>query len=179
MVYVGFLRGINVGGKNLVDMARLKAAFESAGMEDVATFIASGNILFRHKARASALVPILEKVIRKELDLPIKVLLRDLRAMRATAKAIPTTWTNDDKMKCDVLFLWKEYDRPEVLEVLPAKQGIDEYRYVPGAVVWRVMRKNINQSRMTKIVGTKLYKGMTIRNCNTVRKLATLMEAMK
>ena len=179
MVYVALLRGINVGGKNLVSMTRLKAAFEKAGMEDVATFIASGNVLFRHKARASTLVPILERAIKQELKLTVKVLLRDLAGMRAITKAIPPTWKNDDKMKCDVLFLWKEHDRAEVLEELPAKPGIDEYKYVPGAVVWRVMRKNINKTRMTKIVGSKLYAGMTIRNCNTVRKLATLMETMK
>lgn len=178
-IYLGLLRGINVGGKNLVSMSRLKAAFERAGMEDVSTFIASGNILFRHEGKPAPLAPLLERVIAKEFKLPIKVLLRDLKQMQATAKAIPRTWRNDDRMKCDVFFLWEEHDRAEVLKELPAKKGVDDYKYVAGAVIWRVLRKNINKTRMTKIVGTKLYAGMTIRNCSTVRKLATLMEAME
>lgn len=178
MVYVALLRGINVGGKNLVGMSRLKAAFEGAGMEDVATFIASGNVLFRSKAKTGALVRLLEKSIEEELDRPIKVVLRDLRSMRAIAKSIPATWKNDDKATCYVLFLSREYDRAGVLEELPTKDGVDEVRYVPGAVVWRVSRKNRTKSRINKLAGTKLYAAVTIRNCNTTRKLAELMEAM-
>ncbi len=49
--------------------------------------------------------------------------------------------------------------------------------YVPGAVIWRIDRSKQNQSRMTKVVGTDLYQGMTIRNSNTVRKLAEMMES--
>jgi uncharacterized protein (DUF1697 family) len=50
-------------------------------------------------------------------------------------------------------------------------------RYVAGAIVWRVDRKNIMRSRMTRLMGTPLYKQMTIRNVNTTRKLVELMEA--
>src|SRR3712207_7522120 len=45
--YLALLRGINVGGKNLIRMADLRAAFEGMGLEDVATYINSGNVLFR------------------------------------------------------------------------------------------------------------------------------------
>ena len=44
--YVALLRGINVGGKNLIKMPALKACFEENGFEDVATYIQSGNVLF-------------------------------------------------------------------------------------------------------------------------------------
>ena len=47
VVYVAFLRGINVGGKNIVSMASLKANFERIGLQDVSTYINSGNVLFR------------------------------------------------------------------------------------------------------------------------------------
>lgn len=46
MVYVALLRGINVGGKNKVDMKQLMAAFEDAGMTSVRTYINSGNVIF-------------------------------------------------------------------------------------------------------------------------------------
>ena len=44
--YIALLRGINVGGKNKVDMKRLKAAFSEAGFFDVTTYINSGNVIF-------------------------------------------------------------------------------------------------------------------------------------
>ena len=49
-------------------------------------------------------------------------------------------------------------------------------RYTPGAVIRRVDRKNAPKSRLTRVVGTPLYQQMTIRNCNTARKLLELME---
>jgi uncharacterized protein (DUF1697 family) len=48
--YVALLRGINVGGNNLIKMTALKACFEEQGFDDVATFIASGNVLFTASA---------------------------------------------------------------------------------------------------------------------------------
>ena len=51
MVYVALLRGVNVGGKNKMEMARLKATFEAAGMKDVTTYINSGNVIFSDNRR--------------------------------------------------------------------------------------------------------------------------------
>jgi hypothetical protein len=44
--YVALLRGINVGGNNLIKMADLKACFEKLDLAEVATYIQSGNVLF-------------------------------------------------------------------------------------------------------------------------------------
>ena len=44
--YLALLRGINVGGKNKVPMAELKALLEELGLEDVRTYIQSGNAIF-------------------------------------------------------------------------------------------------------------------------------------
>ena len=51
-MYVALLRGVNVGGNNPIDMRRLAAAFETAGMREVRTYINSGNILFRSSRRS-------------------------------------------------------------------------------------------------------------------------------
>lgn len=48
---------------------------------------------------------------------------------------------------------------------------------MPGAVVWKVDRDQVTRSGVTKLVGSPLYKQMTIRNCNTARKLFQLMNA--
>jgi uncharacterized protein (DUF1697 family) len=45
--YVVLLRGINVGGKNPVPMARLREVLEELGYADVTTYIASGNVILR------------------------------------------------------------------------------------------------------------------------------------
>jgi uncharacterized protein (DUF1697 family) len=176
MKYVALLRGINVGGKNKVDMRTLKATFEKAGMNEVTTYINSGNVIFSDGRRKPArIVTMLEEAIAADFGLPIKVLIRDLPAIKRVISALPDTWTNDAKMKCDVMFLWEGFDRKDIVKELKIKPEIEDVTYVPGAIIWRVDRPNVTRSGMMKLVGTDLYKGMTIRNCNTVRQLAGMM----
>jgi uncharacterized protein (DUF1697 family) len=178
MVYVALLRGINVGGKNKVAMKELKVVFEDAGMTDVRTYINSGNVIFSSTIRGRAkLATLLEKAIEKHFRLKIDVVVRDLKGMRAVVKAMPAKWTNDKDQKCDVMFLWDDVAQPSVLNEFKIKPELEDVKYASGAVIWRVDRKNVTRSGMMKLVGTPLYKRMTIRNCNTTRKLLELMEA--
>ena len=48
-IFVALLRGVNVGGKNMINMSSLKTSFEQLGFKDVSTYINSGNILFKSK----------------------------------------------------------------------------------------------------------------------------------
>jgi uncharacterized protein (DUF1697 family) len=78
-------------------------------------------------------------------------------------------------MKCDVLFLWDKYRSEEVVRQLPLKEGIDTVKHVKGAIIWGVPRDKVTKSGMPKIVGTDIYAHITIRNCNTTRKIQQLM----
>ncbi len=178
MIYVALLRGINVGGNRKVDMKQLKTVFERAGMKSVKTYINSGNVIFESDSLASKkLARTLEAAVEADFGFAVKVLLRDLANIKAVTKALPQQWKNDAAMKCDVMFLWEHMDKPDVLKQLAIKPEIDEVKYVPGAILWRVDRQNVTKSGMMKLVGTELYRHMTIRNCNTTRKLCELMEA--
>jgi uncharacterized protein (DUF1697 family) len=177
MVYVALLRGINVGGKNKVEMKQLKAVFEDAGMTSVRTYINSGNVVFSSSIRGrKKLAVLLEEAIADGFGFDIDVLLRDIKSMRSVVGAIPDKWTTDKAMKCDVMFLQDEEARPSVLKKLKYKPEMEDVKYESGAVIWRIDRKNVTRSSMVKLVGTPLYKRMTIRNCNTTRKLLALME---
>ena len=177
MIYVALLRGINVGGKNKVEMRKLKATFEEAGMSNVATYINSGNVVFTdNRRKAPKIASVLEEEIAADLGFEIKVLIRDFPGIKKVTKAIPKNWTNDSTMRCDVMFLWEGFDRKDILKELTIKPEIEDVLYVPGAVIWRIDRTNVRKSRLFKIIGTDLYRGMTIRNCNTVRKVAEMME---
>lgn len=177
MSYVALLRGINVGGNNRVDMKVLKVAFQDAGMTSVTTYINSGNVIFSSRMRnLDKLAARLEEAIARTFGLDIRVLVRTLDNMREVLAALPDAWVSDKVMRCDVMFLWQEIDSPAVLDTVTIKPGIDDVRYVPGAIIWRVDKDNVGRSGMTKLVGTPLYKQMTIRNSNTTRKLLALME---
>jgi uncharacterized protein (DUF1697 family) len=176
MTYVALLRGINVGGTGKIDMKQLAAVFEAAGMTSVRTYINSGNVIFtsaipdRERITAS-----LEEAIQERFGFAVPVLVRDVDEMRSVVDALPADWANDETTKCDVFYLWPEADSPAILTRLDFDPGMEDVRYTPGAVIRRVDRKNAAKSKLTRIVGTPLYRQMTVRNCNTARKLLELM----
>lgn len=177
MAWVALLRGVNVGGNSTVAMPRLKAAFEQAGMASVRTYINSGNVVFASdEADRARLVARLESAVEAEFGFPVKTLLRSHQEMAAVVDLLTDGWTNDAENRCDVVFS-DEFTAPSSIELLPFTTGLEETRFVPGAIVWRLDRSLATKSRLTKFVGTPLYKLTTTRNANTVRKLLALLEA--
>ncbi|WP_173917505.1 DUF1697 domain-containing protein [Halobacillus sp. Marseille-Q1614] len=176
MIYAALLRGINVGGKNKVDMKLLKKTFERIGMEAVVTYINSGNIIFKdHQYTQKELPAIIEQAIQKDFNLSIKVVVRSLTEFEKLMEALPDSWTNDKEMKSDVMFLWDEINDETVLNHLVIKPEIDTVKYVSGAILWSLAKKDVNRSGMKKLVGSKIYKKVTVRNVNTTRKIYELM----
>ncbi|HXI96639.1 MAG TPA: DUF1697 domain-containing protein, partial [Candidatus Acidoferrum sp.] len=132
-------------------------------------------VIFSTRARgAQELTARIEKALEHHTGIAIKVVVIDHKTLKKMVDAIPNGWVDDKTMRTYVLVLWKELDDPGILDRLPTKPGVDELIYTPGAVVWRVDRKNIGISRMNKMVGTPLYKKVTIRSANTMRKLNEL-----
>jgi uncharacterized protein (DUF1697 family) len=175
MTYVALLRGVNVGGKGMVSMAAIKEALVALGLADVRTYINSGNVIFSTRASgAQQLTARIEEALEQHTGMAIKVLVMDHKALKKMVDAIPRNWVDDKTMRTYVLLLWKELDDRRILDRLPIKPGVDELRYTPGAVVWRVDRENVGRSHMNRIVGTPMYKKITIRSANTMRKLNDL-----
>ena len=173
MTYVALLRGINVGGHKKVEMSKLKQAFEDAGYENVSTYINSGNVIFESKKKVDTLS--IEKMLEKVFGFEIFVVVRDVGNIQKLCKAIPVDWTNDDDQKTDICFLWDEYDNESSIGHLKLTAGVDRVKYIDGALVWNIHRKDYTKSGMHTFIGTPLYKHMTARNVNTVRKLGALM----
>jgi|SRR5690625_699527 len=177
LVYVALLRGINVGGKNKIDMKLLQQTFEKSGMSNVITYINTGNIIFSYQGSSTIeLSQILEKTIHDNFELQIKVVVRSFNDISRIMETIPNTLKNDKEMKSDVMFLWDEVDDESVLNLV-IKPIIDTVKYVPGAILWSVDKINVTKSGMSRIVGSKLYKQVTMRNVNTVRKIYQLMQS--
>ncbi len=174
--YIALLRGINVGGNSKIEMGRLKKLFQNLGFTNVSTYINSGNVIFDSDLPQESLSGIIEKDIQKEFLFRVKTLVITSDTLQKIAAKVPASWQNDGlKQKTDVLFLWQEFDNKESLNLLnPTKY--DNLLYFPGAIVWNLERKNYTKSAMNKFIGTAIYRNMTARNINTVRKLANLVD---
>lgn len=172
MKYIALLRGINVGGNNKVEMKRLKALFEFLGCTSVSTYISSGNVFFESIDTREDLQKKAETGLKNEFGFNIPLLIKTKQEIQKIADAIPETWRNDSEQKTDVAYLFNEIDSKEILNILPVKKEFINTKYVKGAIIWNVNRKDLNKSRLAKIVSHKLYKSMTVRNVNTARYLA-------
>ena len=89
-LYVALLRGINVGGSNLIRMAALKACFEAEGFREVATYIQSGNVLFTaSRANQQTLTDQIEKALSRTFAYQSRVVVRSFEQMKATVEKAP------------------------------------------------------------------------------------------
>ncbi len=172
MRYVALLRGINVGGNQKVEMKKLKTLFESLSCINVSTYINSGNVFFESSESQKNLQKKVEASLKKEFGFDIPALIKTEQEIKKITGAIPKTWQNDSEQKTDVAYLFSDIDSKEIVNILPTKKEFIDIKYVKGAIIWNVKRKNINKSHLTKIIGHKSYKFMTIRNVNTARYLA-------
>lgn len=178
MKYVALLRGVNVGGNHRVPKAEFQAVLEGLGFRDVVTYINSGNAVFTsdHEPLASEVQAALEK----HFGFDIPTLLLPGEKMQIIAEAIPQEWTNDtpkpDKsgQKSDVLYLFDDINAPDIIEKLGHRPEVETMIYVDGAVLANISRINQTKYSLLRIVGTPLYRQMTIRNITTAKKLAEL-----
>ena len=172
---VALLRGVNVGGNNMISMAALKGSFEKMGFKEVATYINSGNIIFKTEETDARKLEIkIEKMLLKEYKLDSKVVIRTLPEMAKLVKSLPDNWNNAD-WRYNVMFLRHSIDSKDLLADLPVKSDIEELVYRPGALLWSAKASEAARSNMVKIATRKIYQDITVRNLNTTKKLHALM----
>jgi uncharacterized protein (DUF1697 family) len=170
--YVALLRGINVGGKTLVKMADLRTCAEELGLDEVSTFIASGNLLFESRERSAArLETKIERAIEKRFELPVKVVVLDRAAYARIVKAIPKSWAGDKTLRANVAFVRRGTNAKEVVRQLQPDAAVEEVKALDGAILWATKRDAV----MRKLIGGAAYKELTVRNLNTTLKLQELM----
>jgi len=176
MKYVALLRGINVGGKTLIKMADLKSCIEDLGLEDVSTYIASGNLLFESRERnAAKLETKIERAIEKRFRLPVKVVVLDRTAYGRIVKAVPKSWVGDKTLRANVAFVRRGTNAKQVVCELQPDATVEEVKAIDGAILWATKRDAVNHSVMRKLIGGAAYKELTVRNLNTTLKLKELL----
>ena len=179
-LFVALLRGVNVGGNNMISMSSLKKSFEGMGFSDVVTYINSGNIIFKSKvADARKLEKKIEQMLSKEYQIESRVVLRSFAEMEKIVESLPQTWTGDSRWRYNVIFLRHSIDSEDILRELEVKKDIEEVVYCPGALFWSAQVSDLTRTNMLKLSSRKIYQDMTVRNLNTTRKLYELMKKVK
>ena len=177
-LHVALLRGINVGGNNIIPMKALAATFERMKLTDVKTFIASGNVIFgAPKQDLRKLEQKIEKELVKDFAYDAKVVVKSKDEMDAIVRGLPKAWAKPSAAwRYYVMFLRHAVDNAKVLHEVKARDGVETLDYKPGALYWAAKVDRITKSTVAKLNQTALYKEVTIRNLNTTKKIAQLLE---
>jgi len=168
--YVALLRGINVG-KIRIRMAELAAVFTEAGLREVRTVRASGNVLFESDDYATTLKSALEAALTARFGYEAYVFVVERSRVAALVEAYP--FDDLDDRHSYVVFV----SDPDVLARWGAvADGLDPAveRLAPGEGVlyWQVEKGHTLDSVVGKQSGSARYKAVTtVRNLKTLRTL--------
>jgi uncharacterized protein (DUF1697 family) len=176
--YVALLRGINVGGNNLIKMTALAACFEKHGFQNVVTYIQSGNVIFEAgAATASKLTQRLEEMLTATFSYRASVVLRSRKELQRIVEGAPKGFGREpDRYRYDVLFLKPPLAAASAMKIVPMKEGVDQVSPGQGAIYFSRLVSKASQSRLSKIVSMPIYQSITIRNWNTTTKLLQMMD---
>ncbi len=177
--YAALLRGINVGGNNLIKMKDLAACFERTGFSRVRTYIQSGNVVFcTEEADKSRLTGLIEGALYQQLQMELLVVLRSVEEFRDIVRLAPNGFGSDPaSYRYDVLFLRAPLTSEEIINSIFLKEGVDQAFGGNEVLYFSRLIARASQSRLTKIVSSRFYRSLTIRNWNTTLKLLELLEA--
>jgi uncharacterized protein (DUF1697 family) len=177
--YVALLRGINVGGKNKVHMAGLRKCLEELGFSNVSTYIASGNVILESDKRPDEIKTLIEETLPKRFKLDnelIKVLVLSRSQLQAMITRKPKGFGEQpEKYHSDAIFLMG-IDSSQAMPLFNPREGVDKVWAGNGVIYSQRLSSQRTKSRLSKIMGTPIYKSMTIRNWYTTTKLLEMLK---
>lgn len=178
MRYLALLRGINVGGKNVISKDDLRQCFEDLGLTAVRTYIQSGNILFRSESSSvKELTAAIETGLSTQFSYDAQAVIFPHRRYKAAIAAAPAGWGVNDGRKHNALFALAGCTPKEILKQLPVpKSDIETVTAGRGVIFWSFSKKEQSKTTMMKVAKSPTYQQMTVRNHNTVFKLLELFE---
>lgn len=184
-IYIALLRGINVGGKNMIKMAELKRSLTDDGLKKVQTYIQSGNVLFvSDEEEEEALSLRIERIVRRDFGLDVPVVLRTAEELGAAAAGCPFTPEEVAVAEATatggslyVAFMRSE-PTAEALGRFASYANEQEHFRVSGREVYLLFKDSVRNSKLAANL-QKLDASATVRNWKTVGKLISLAELLK
>ena len=175
--YLALLRGINVGGKNVIRMADLRGCFEAHGFSDAVTYIQSGNVIFREPATAlGSLATRIEDMLAAAFGYEARVVLRTREQVQAVVTEAPPAFGSEPKLyRYDTIFMRAPLTLAAAMEVIPARPGVDAVWPGPDVLYYSRLISKASRSHLSRLVSMRIYQDMTVRNWNTTSRLLRLM----
>jgi len=174
--YVALLRGVNVGGNNMINMADLKKAFERRGFHSVVTYINSGNILFFGGPDEAAVSAECADILTADFGMDVAVCVIPAAELADSLARAPGWWNAAPDAKHDAFFVIPPATAAGICgHVGEAKEDYEKAAYHGRVIFWSAPVATYSRTRWSKLSKDKsMYRAITVRNANTALKLAEL-----
>ena len=178
MKFLALLRGINVGGKNIISKEELHQLFTDLGLENVRTYIQSGNILFRSGKKSSKkLAKNIEKELSARFSYTARAVVLSYEQYKSAVESAPENWGRNNQYNHNALFLLGDSTPEKLSAELPLqKPGIETIALGKHVIFWSVSKESLTKTSYMKLAKLQIYQDVTIRNHNTVFKLLRLFD---
>lgn len=174
---LALLRGINVGGRNKLQMRDLSGMFEQAGCENVRTFIQSGNVIFTAgSSLASGLPGLIASMISERFGYRTPVILRTAEQLRAAVSNNPFLQAGGAEDILHVMFLADRPGPAKIAALDPDRSSPDAF-VVRGQEIYLQLPNGVARTKLSNAwFDSKLSTTSTGRNWRTVTRLLEMME---
>lgn len=172
--YIALLRGINVGGRNILPMKDLVGILEGMGCEKINTYIQSGNVVFQSKEKQSSKIAgeISSKILESHGFEP-KVLLLEIAELQDAIKNNP--FETEDGKALHFFFLDSHPKDPDLERLMAVKLKSEEFSLNKN-IFYLYTPDGIGRSKLAAKVEQCMGVPVTARNLNTVSKLIAMVK---
>ena len=149
--FVAFLRGINIGGKNKINMADLKYGFEKLSFDEVKTYLNSGNVIFSSdEDDITKFVKQIEAMIKSQFGLDVPVFVVSIELLKDILHNVPKWWGNDNKEIYDnLIFIMPPSTFFEVYnEIGEPKKELEKIENYNDVIFWSFSRKDYQKNKL-------------------------------
>ena len=176
--YALLVRGINVGGKNKVVMAQLRQELTELRLENVETYINSGNIFFDTNIARIQLVEDLKGFFEEHYPFIRNFSLFSNENYEEELRNLPDWW-NHEMARKDVLFYTEGLDMNQVIEKVNSLELVDEVLHFGRlGIFWdKLSEATYSKTAYHKhLLKMPFYRNITIRNANTFDKIGQCLK---
>ncbi len=172
--YIALLRGINVGGKNILPMKDLLEIFEGMGFTDVDSYIQSGNVVFNSKTNCSnkTAIELASRIDDRHGIAPIVLLLKASELKTAIEN---NPYEVQDGKTLHFYFLGSKPKNPDLQRLTEARSASEQFK-LEGKIFYLHAPDGIGRSKLAAAVEQSMGVVVTARNLNTVKKLISMVE---
>ncbi|OQX28805.1 MAG: hypothetical protein B0D92_07000 [Spirochaeta sp. LUC14_002_19_P3] len=178
-ILISLLRGINVGGNNILTMRELTEIYQNLGYSGVKTYIQSGNVVCHSSSgNTEELRQSVSAAIGERYGFTPRLIIISLPELQSIIAANPFAEAEGAPKSLHFFFLEQAPPAPDIPRLESLKEQSEHFALI-GRVFYLHAPNGIGRSKLAANAETALGVPVTARNWNTVRKLSAMGEEIQ